>query len=89
MKIIVVSEEDHGDILYAESYGTAIKALIAEGWIDGYTELSTPFGEITIADWFGYGEDWLEKLIEKPETLNSYSSFCLGERYLYLDKEME
>ena len=53
MKIIVVSEEDHGDMLYAESYETAIKALMEEGWLYGSTELSTPFGETSLGDFFG------------------------------------
>ena len=45
MKVILVSEDNHGQIAIAKDYGCAVRFLLDEGWLDDGIYLSDPESE--------------------------------------------
>ena len=88
MEIIIAKEEIHGDIILAESYETAIKALINEGLLNRYTEANGGYyGGLDLEDL--YGDDWEERIMEDYSLLEDLNIFSFEKKHLYLDKEIK
>lgn len=86
MTVIVINEDNHGDIGIALNYYHAIKWLIGEQWIDDSTEIwSNPDEDGIYPSWTTikemFGEDWTDMMLDEWD-MNKFNDFWRSSFYL-------
>lgn len=84
MVVYVVSEENHGEILYAASEDAARRALVDTDWVGRYSDIWCPDEN---ERWGGhnmtldelYGENWKEKFLKFSRELLENMGFYIKE----------
>mgnify|MGYP003291905732 FL=1 len=84
MVVYVVSEENHGDILYAASEDAAKRALVDTNWVGRYGDIWCPDEN---ERWGGhnmtldelYGENWKEEFLKFSHELLENMGFHIKE----------
>lgn len=85
MKVILISEENHGFLGVAKDYVSAIKWLVKSDWMTQCSQVYDYDNQefCWFEDWFG--DEWLEKILEM--TLDQFNelgtSFQLREEEVY------
>lgn len=84
MVIYVVSEECHGEILYAASEDAAKRALIDTDWVSRYSDIwcpddNEPWGGHNMTLDELYGENWKEKFLKFSHELLENMGFHIKE----------
>lgn len=83
MKVVIVSEDNHGLIQVAKDRAAAIDYLITSEWINGYCELWLPEKRdgFYIKDLFPDWQDWLRNVATDEDFENM--GFFLKEKEVY------
>ena len=65
MNIIIVSEENHGEILYCRTFESVVKGLINHGWLNERTDVwdNNVKDMVTVKEY--YGDDWENEMISR------------------------
>lgn len=84
MVVYVVSEENHGEILYAASEDAAKRALIDTDWVGRYSDIwcpddNEPWGGHNMTLDELYGENWKEKFLKFSHELLENMGFHIKE----------
>lgn len=87
MKIVIIVEENHGNIGVAENYKAAKQWLIREGWVDCYTEFWNFDTETGSSLKELYGENWKEVYMNFDKEDMEYIGFHLRDEELIEEVE--
>lgn len=84
MKVVLVSEENHGLIQVAKDRASAIEYLITSEWVNGYCELWFPEEQkgICIKSLFPDWQDWLRNVATDDDFENM--GYEIEEKEVYI-----
>lgn len=82
MTIYVVSEENHGEIIYAISEESAKRALLETDWVNGGTDIWIENKEEKYGGHYEsllnlYGENWKEEFMKMDDEALEYMGFYI------------
>lgn len=80
MKVIVIHEENHGEIGIAANYHYAVKWLIKNQWLDDTTEVCLEQCWVSVLSLFG--SDWKNLILDYWDNILIFNSVFSGCFYL-------